>query len=122
MFPQISLEGKSQVENKEIKNFCETNFNITFPMTDKVDVKGSNAHPIYIWAKDNYGISTIPKWNFHKILINRDGKIHETFSSFTAPLSKKIINEIEGIVVQITIVYKIIIFIDDKEFINQKVY
>ena len=81
--------------NKEIKDFCETNFNITFPMTGKVDVKGKNSHEIYKWAKDNYGSSTVPKWNFHKILINKEGKIHNTFNSFVTPLSKKIINEIE---------------------------
>ena len=83
--------------NKEIKDFCETNFNITFPMTDKVDVKGNNAHEIYLWAKENYGSSTVPKWNFHKILINKEGKVQNTFNSFVAPLSKKIINEIEQI-------------------------
>ena len=81
----------------EIKNFCETNFNITFPMTSKYDVKGDNAHPIYLWAKDTYGKSTVPKWNFHKILINKNGKIHNTFNSFTDPLSNKIIREVESI-------------------------
>ena len=83
--------------NKEIKDFCETNFNITFPMTDKVDVKGKNAHELYVWAKENYGSSTVPKWNFHKILINKEGKVQDTFNSFVGPLSKKIINEIEQI-------------------------
>ena len=81
----------------EIKNFCETNFNITFPMTSKYDVKGDNAHPIYIWAKDTYGKSTVPKWNFHKILINKQGKIDDTFASFTAPMSKKIIKKLKKI-------------------------
>ena len=81
----------------EIKNFCETNFNITFPMTSKYDVKGDNAHPIYIWAKDTYGKSTVPKWNFHKILINKDGKIDDTFASFTGPMSKKIKNKLDQI-------------------------
>ena len=66
-------------------------------MTSKFDVKGENAHPIYIWAKNNHGKSTIPKWNFHKILINKDGKIEETFASFTSPMSKKIIERIEKI-------------------------
>ena len=66
-------------------------------MTDKVDVKGKNAHEIYLWAKENYGNSTVPKWNFHKILINKEGKIQNTFNSFVTPLSKKIINEIEKI-------------------------
>ena len=81
----------------EIKNFCETNFNITFPMTGKYDVKGDSAHPIYLWAKDTYGKSTVPKWNFHKILINKEGKIDDTFASFTGPMSKKIINKLDQI-------------------------
>ena len=81
--------------NKEIKNFCETNFNITFPLSDKVDVKGNNSHEIYTWAKENHGKSTVPKWNFHKILIDKDGKIHDTYNSFIDPLSDKIVKEIE---------------------------
>ena len=83
--------------NNEIKNFCETNFNITFPMTTKTDVKGENAHPIYLWAKENHGNSAIPKWNFHKILINKQGKIEETYSSFTKPMSDKIIKKLEEV-------------------------
>ena len=93
--PSNQFGGQEPGSNKEIKDFCETNFNITFPMTDKVDVKGNNAHEIYLWAKENYGSSTVPKWNFHKILINKEGKVQDTFNSFVAPLSKKIINEIE---------------------------
>ena len=95
--PSNQFGGQEPGSNEEIKNFCETNFNITFPMTDKVDVKGNNAHEIYLWAKENYGSSTVPKWNFHKILINKEGKVQDTFNSFVAPLSKKIINEIEQI-------------------------
>ena len=83
--------------NNEIKNFCETNFNINFPMTSKYEVKGDNAHPIYIWAKETYGKSTVPKWNFHKILINKNGKVEDTFASFTGPLSNKIIKKLEKI-------------------------
>ena len=81
--------------NDEIKNFCETNFNISFPITSKNDVKGDNAHPIYIWAKENYGKSAVPKWNFHKILINKEGKIVDTYSSFVKPFSKKLVSKIE---------------------------
>jgi len=81
--------------NNEIRDFCETNFNITFPITDKVDVKGDKAHTLYKWAKKNYGNSSVPKWNFHKILINKNGKIQNTYNSFIAPLSKKIIKQIE---------------------------
>jgi glutathione peroxidase len=93
--PSNQFGGQEPGSNEEIKDFCETNFNITFPITDKIDVKGDNAHIIYKWAKENHGNSTVPKWNFHKILINKEGKIHDTFSSFTEPLSNKIIKQIE---------------------------
>ena len=81
--------------NKEVKNFCEAKFGITFPMTEKVSVKGENAHPFYIWARENHGKSAIPKWNFHKILIGKDGKVLDTFASMTNPSSKKFIKAIE---------------------------
>ena len=93
--PSNQFGGQEPGSNSEIKEFCETNFNITFPITDKVDVKGKNAHPLYIWAKENYGSSTIPKWNFHKILINKEGKIQDTFNSLVDPLSDKIVKQIE---------------------------
>ena len=93
--PSNQFGGQEPGSNEEIKNFCETNFNITFPMTEKVDVKGENANELYSWAKKNHGKSTIPKWNFHKILINKDGKVQDTYNSFIEPLSKKIIKEIE---------------------------
>ena len=83
--------------NTDIKDFCEVNFNINFPLTTLTEVKGTSAHEIYKWAKKNHGKSAVPKWNFHKILINKEGKIEETFSSFTKPLSQKIINKIEEI-------------------------
>ena len=93
--PSNQFGGQEPGSNDEIKNFCQTNFNITFPITDKIEVKGNNAHTIYNWAKKNHGNSTVPKWNFHKILINKEGKVHDTFGSFTEPLSNKIIKQIE---------------------------
>ena len=81
--------------SEEIKNFCEAKFGITFPMTEKVSVKGENAHPFYIWARENYGKSAIPKWNFCKIIINRHGKVEDTFSSITNPSSKNFITTLE---------------------------
>ena len=95
--PSNQFGGQEPGTDTEIKNFCETNFNITFPMTSKYDVKGDNAHPIYLWAKDTYGKSTIPKWNFHKILFNKEGIVADTFSSFTNPTSKIITKKIEQI-------------------------
>ena len=95
--PSNQFGGQEPGSESEIKSFCETNFGITFPMTSKYDVKGDNAHPIYVWAKETFGKSTIPKWNFHKILINKEGKIEDTFASFTNPMSKKIVKKIEQI-------------------------
>jgi len=83
--------------NDEIKKFCEVNFNINFPLSTITDVKGNNAHDVYKWANKNYGKSAIPKWNFHKILINKEGKVEDTFLSFTNPMSKKVIKKIEQI-------------------------
>ena len=81
--------------NKEIKNFCETNFGINFPMTEKTNVIGKDAHPFYKWAKKNHGIGAIPKWNFHKIFIGKNGKVIDTFASFTKPTSDKFLNLIK---------------------------
>ena len=96
--PSNQFGGQEPENEKIIKDFCETNFDITFPMTNKYNVKGEEAHPIYIWAKKTYGNSAVPKWNFHKILINRDGKVQDTFASFTNPMSSKITKEIERII------------------------
>ena len=83
--------------NSDVKEFCEVNFNINFPLTAITEVKGENAHELFKWAKDNHGKSAVPKWNFHKILINKEGKIEDTFASFTNPMSKKIIKKLEKI-------------------------
>ena len=84
--------------NKEIKDFCETNFNINFPMTEKIDVIGKNAHPFFKWARENYGNGAIPKWNFHKIIVGKDGKVANTFSSITRPSSEKFRKAIEKLI------------------------
>ena len=89
--------NQEKKEDSDVKEFCELNFNITFPLTTITEVKGDNAHELFKWAKTNHGKSAIPKWNFYKILINKEGKIEDTFSSFTKPLSNKIINKIDKI-------------------------
>ena len=94
-FPSNQFGSQELDTDKEIKNFCEVNFNIDFPIVSKTKVKGENAHEIYKWALKNHGKSTVPKWNFHKILINSKGKIENTYLSFTKPNSKKIVNKIK---------------------------
>ena len=81
--------------NEEIKDFCETNFGINFPMTQKINVIGGDAHPFYKWARKDFGIGAIPKWNFHKIIIGKNGKVVETFASFTKPNSNRFLETIE---------------------------
>ena len=95
--PSNQFGSQEPGSNDEIKDFCETNFNINFPMTSKYDVKGENAHDVYKWAKDSFGKSAVPKWNFHKILIDRNGKVNDTFASFTNPMSKKVLKKLENI-------------------------
>ena len=89
--------NQEKKSNDEVKKFCEVNFNINFPLTAITEVKGNDAHEIFKWAERNYGKSAIPKWNFHKILVNKEGNVEETYTSFTKPLSDKIINKIEEI-------------------------
>ena len=89
--------NQEKKNNEDVKKFCEINFNINFPLSIITKVKGNNAHEIFKWAKKNYGKSAVPKWNFHKILINKEGKVEDTFTSFTNPMSKKLIKKIEQI-------------------------
>ena len=89
--------NQEKKNNDEVKEFCEVNFNINFPLTTITEVKGDNAHDLFKWAKKNHGKSAIPKWNFHKILINKEGRVEDTFASFTKPMSKKLVGKIENI-------------------------
>ena len=93
--PSNDFGSQEPGSNEEIKDFCEAKFGINFPMTEKVSVKGENAHPFYLWAKKNHGKSAIPKWNFHKIIIGKNGKVIDTFASITNPSSKKFIIALE---------------------------
>ena len=93
--PSNDFGNQEPGNSKQIKNFCEAKLGISFPMTEKVSVKGKNAHPFYIWARENHGKSAIPKWNFHKIIIDKNGKVADTFSSMTNPSSKKFKSAIE---------------------------
>lgn len=69
----------------EIKTFCETRFQVDFPMTAKEHVIGAEAHPLYKWVAAELGEGAAPKWNFHKYLFNKDGTIAGTFGSRTEP-------------------------------------
>ena len=85
--------NQEKKSSQDVKEFCEVNFDISFPLSTITDVKGENAHEIFKWAKENHGKSAVPKWNFYKILINTEGKGEETFSSLIKPMSQKIIQK-----------------------------
>ena len=87
--------GRQEPGSKEeIKEFCEVNFNVNFPMTSKVVVKGDEAHPFYQWANN---VAGGPMWNFHKYLITPDGEMVKGFSSLVGPESKKLTKAIERV-------------------------
>lgn len=77
----------------EVKEFCETQFGLTLPMTDITPVTGAMAHPFYAWLRETTGFE--PAWNFNKVLLSRDGTVLGTFGSATRPLSRRMTGAIE---------------------------
>jgi glutathione peroxidase len=80
----------------EIAGFCQGAFGITFPLTSKETVAGSQAHPFYRWARDRLGANHAPRWNFHKYLIGRNGKPIAGYGANVEPLSPTLIQAIEA--------------------------
>jgi glutathione peroxidase len=76
--------------NAQVKDFCESKFGIKFPMAEKAVVKGEGAIPVYKWAADTLGADKAPKWNFHKYLIGKDGKLIAAFPSKITPMSPEV--------------------------------
>lgn len=83
--PSNDFGGQEPGTEEEVKNFCEINYGVTFPLTRKYEVTGPGQHPFYRAAVDTLGESAQPKWNFHKILINGDGTPLKAYSSRVTP-------------------------------------
>lgn len=81
---------------EEIKDFCEANFDVDFPLTAKEVVKGGNAHSFYKWAVAEKGTENAPSWNFHKYLVAPDGSLVEAFPSRVEPMSKELVSAVEA--------------------------
>jgi len=94
--PSNDFGGQEPKAAGEIKEFCEGMFGVTFPLTDKVVVSGDGAHPFYAWARDQLGWLNAPKWNFHKYLVGRDGKLVTSFYSSTAPDADRLVKAVEA--------------------------
>ena len=81
---------------EDIKKFCMVNFNISFDLTKKNNVVGSEVHPFFEWLDKNYNAK--PKWNFYKFVINKDGKLENHFSSMIVPSSVKLISTLDKVI------------------------
>ncbi len=95
--PSNDFGGQEPGSAEQIKEFCEGAFGITFPLTDKVAVKGEGAHPFYAFALDALGEDNAPRWNFHKYLVAPDGRIAASFPSGVTPQSPEIVSAIETV-------------------------
>jgi glutathione peroxidase len=84
-------------DEKEIREFCDTTYHVTFPMTAKVEITSrERRHPFYQWIADELGEAQLPRWNFHKYLIGKDGAIAGAYGSKTAPLAPDMLEEIKA--------------------------
>ena len=94
--PSGDFMGQEYKSNGEIKEFCESKFGIRFPLTEKQHVKGDEAAPFYKWAAATLGPDQTPKWNFHKYLVGRDGKLVAAFGSKTTPQDPVVTSAVEA--------------------------
>lgn len=97
-FPCNQFGGQEPGAPEEIATFCQKNYGVTFPLTEKIDVKGNNQHPVYQWLTkkqyngvDDYSVS----WNFNKFLLDENGKLMAHFGSKTKPFDVDLIKLIE---------------------------
>ena len=79
----------------DVKKFCEIRYGVNFPLTSIQKIKGDSAHPLYKWISGNTSVIGQPRWNFHKFLISKEGKVLNWFSSMTSPTSDGLLKQVE---------------------------
>jgi glutathione peroxidase len=94
--PCNQFAGQEPGTEAEIKDFCQTKFDVDFPMTAKVDVKDDGRHPFYAWAESKLGTPAVPVWNFHKILVGKDGEPVAAFGPRTPPQDPEIVDAVKA--------------------------
>lgn len=94
--PSNDFGGQEPGSAQQIKDFCEVNFDVDFPLTEKQRVIGADAHPFYRWVAQEFGEDSLPKWNFHKYLIAPDGNLAGTFPSRVKPTDPELIGAVEA--------------------------
>ncbi|MCX2495473.1 glutathione peroxidase [Pedobacter sp. PF22-3] len=102
-FPSNDFGKQEPLEGSDIASFCEINHGVKFPVFDKIIVRGENAHPLYQFLSDkkqNAKLSSKPRWNFHKYIVNKNGELEDYFFPFTKPLNSKIKKKIQQLLSQ----------------------
>lgn len=94
--PSNQFLWQEPAKETEIAAFCRVNYAITFPMTEKTHVKGGKAHPFYKWMRERLGRSAYPAWNFHKLLVGKQGQPLAAFKSRVEPESATLRQAIEA--------------------------
>lgn len=94
--PSNDFGNQEPGSDAEIKQFCEVNFDVDFPLTSKEHVSGAGAHPFYRWAAGEAGAGSVPRWNFHKYLVSPDGELVASFSTMTPPTADAVTRAIEA--------------------------
>jgi glutathione peroxidase len=92
-FPANNFGGQEPGSNSEIKSFCQKNYGVTFPMAEKVSVKGDDIHPLFkylVQESEKLGVQDPIKWNFTKFLMDENGKLIAVFESKVKPMSDDI--------------------------------
>ena len=96
--PSNDFGNQEPAGNEEIRTFCDRKFRVSFPLAEKSVVKGKDAHPFYQWVREELGfISGVPRWNFHKILIDREGQAVTGYAALTKPGSKRFRKKIDSL-------------------------
>jgi glutathione peroxidase len=93
--PSNQFLWQEPAKELEIAAFCRVNYSVTFPMTEKTHVKGGKAHPFYRWMREQLGRSAHPAWNFHKLLVGKQGQPLSAFKSSVEPESAALRHAIE---------------------------
>jgi glutathione peroxidase len=99
-FPSNDFGGQEPLDGKEIQQFCSLKFHTTFPIFNKIHVKGEKADPLFKFLSnksENGQVDISPKWNFQKYLIDKDGKVIDYYLSTTSPTSSKVKKAIENL-------------------------
>ncbi len=93
--PSNDFGAQEPKTESEIRKFCESSFGVSFPMTAKQQIVGLDAHELYKWFSGEAGEAVAPKWNFHKYLIDKEGKLAGSWPSKVSPTSSEITGQIE---------------------------